>query len=161
MAKLYIASDHAGFELKKELLALSLEAWEWVDLGTDSADSVDYPYFAVKLCQELRHEEQLLRGDARLVKNRSPRGVLICGSGVGVSIAANRNRGIRAVMGWSEEVARLSRLHNAANVICFGSRLQSSATVQSVLSVFLAGNFEGGRHEKRVSMLDRVSVDAV
>jgi ribose 5-phosphate isomerase B len=155
MAKLFIASDHAGFELKSYLLKLQLDAVEWVDLGTHSKDSVDYPYFAMKLTQEINHEEASLKGELKLLRNRAPRGVLICGSGVGVSIAANRQKGIRAVLGWSTEVVRLARMHNAANVLCLGGRIQSASDCEQLLKIFLSSDFEGGRHEKRVTMLDR------
>jgi ribose 5-phosphate isomerase B len=155
MAKLFIASDHAGFELKSHLLSMPLDGFDWVDLGTHSTDSVDYPYFAMKLTQELKHEDDSLKGELKLARNRAPRGVLVCGSGVGVSIAANRQRGIRAVLGWTGDVVRLARLHNAANVLCLGGRVQSAKECEELLKIFLSTDFEGGRHEKRVTMLDR------
>lgn len=136
-----IAGDHAGFELKsllkQELLRLGHEP---LDLGTDGVESVDYPDFANRLADALR------TGAAR-------RGVLICGSGIGVSIAANRYPHIRAALCHDGLSARLSRQHNDANVLCLGARLTGVDVAKDCLQVFLGTEFEGGRHQNRVAKL--------
>ncbi|MBS1982581.1 MAG: RpiB/LacA/LacB family sugar-phosphate isomerase [Bdellovibrionales bacterium] len=145
--KLFIASDHAGFELKGELIKSRPDV-EWIDLGPSSADSVDYPDYAQKLTTRMLQE---CRGDALL----KPCAVLICGSGVGMSIAANRTHGVRAVLALREDVAVLSRQHNASNVLCLGSRLVSQTEASKILSAWLGASFEGGRHERRVAKMDQ------
>lgn len=145
---LFIASDHAGFDLKVKLLKtfpkgfeFSGERWTWKDLGPLSADRVDYPDFAQKLSQEI-------------LKDGESRGVLICGSGQGMAIAANRHVGIRAAIAWSESSAELARSHNNANILCLGARLLDEATVYKILPIFLTTQFEGGRHVDRLKKLD-------
>jgi ribose 5-phosphate isomerase B len=150
--KLFIAADHAGFERKQELVARFREGpngeqIEWVDLGPSDASSVDYPAYGQKLARRVLESTDAA---ARL----GPCGVLICGSGVGISIAANRFKGIRAVLAASPEVAVLSRQHNASNVLCLGARLTPRETAEDILRAWLATAFEGGRHERRVSLLD-------
>lgn len=136
-----IANDHAGLALKNALLPeLRALGYEPLNLGTDSADSVDYPDF----------------GDvvARAVLNREAQfGVAICGSGIGISIAANRHKGIRAALVTSAEAATLSRQHNDANMLCLGARLISEADAKASLKAFLTTTFEGGRHQRRVEKL--------
>lgn len=136
-----IASDHAGFELKgllkDELAALGYEA---LDLGTNSASSVDYPDFADRLALVLKD-------------GRARRGVLVCGTGIGIAIAANRHRHIRAGVVHDATSARLTRLHNNANVLCLGARLTGTDVAKDCLRVFLTTDFEGGRHENRVAKL--------
>ncbi|MBL8655332.1 MAG: ribose 5-phosphate isomerase B [Alphaproteobacteria bacterium] len=136
-----IAADHGGFEMKS-LLVKDLEAagLKVLDLGTHSADSVDYPDFAQALA-------------AALKEGRAARGVLLCGSGIGISIAANRHRHIRAALVHDETGARLCRQHNDANVVVFGARLIGIEVARAALKVFLSTSFEGGRHEKRVAKL--------
>lgn len=136
-----IAADHGGFEMKS-LLIKDLEAagHKVLDLGTNSADSVDYPDFAHALAVALK-------------EGRAARGVLLCGSGIGISIAANRHRHIRAALVHDETGARLCRQHNDANVVVFGARLIGIEVARAALKVFLATSFEGGRHEKRVAKL--------
>lgn len=139
--KILIASDHAGFELKefliKELTNLNLSI---IDLGcSDSKDSVDYPDFAKKLSKKLKNEF----------------GILICGSGIGISIAANRFPHIRAALCHNTKLAKLSREHNNANVLCLGARIISNKTALNITKKFLNTKFEGGRHEKRVSKLSK------
>lgn len=136
-----IAADHGGFEMKS-LLVKDLEAagYKVLDLGTNSADSVDYPDFAHALAVALK-------------EGRAARGVLLCGSGIGISIAANRHRHIRAALVHDETGARLCRQHNDANVVVFGARLIGIEVARSALKVFLTTSFEGGRHEKRVAKL--------
>jgi ribose 5-phosphate isomerase B len=139
--KIAIASDHGGFELKA-LLKQELEKLGFtpLDLGTDSAASVDYPDFGNKLAASLK------AGEAR-------RGVLICGSGIGISIAANRHAHIRAALCHDGLSARLSRQHNDANVLCLGARLIGADVARDCLAVFLGTDFEGGRHQNRVAKL--------
>lgn len=139
--KIAIASDHAGFEMKSALIDIFKDLpVEWVDLGTNSPESVDYPDFGAKM------------GKA-IAEGRAPIGVLVCGSGVGISIAANRNPAVRCVLCNDETTARLSRQHNDANVIAFGGRLIGIETAKACLKAFLTTEFEGGRHQRRVDKL--------
>jgi ribose 5-phosphate isomerase B len=139
-----IASDHAGYRLKALLCAeLADRGYEPLDLGTDSEESVDYPDFAAALV-------------AALDDGRASRGILVCGSGIGISMAANRHKGIRAAPCFSEEAARLSRQHNDANVLALGARLIDEDTAKRCVKVFLETAFEGGRHARRVGKLDAV-----
>jgi ribose 5-phosphate isomerase B len=136
-----VASDHAGFELKVVLKQdLAAMARAVLDLGVDSVDPVDYPDVGYALAQALR-------------EGRAGRGVLICGSGIGVSIAANRFPEIRAALVHDALGARLARLHNDANVICFGGRMIGTEVARDCLKVFLETAFEGGRHCRRVDKL--------
>ncbi len=151
---LFIASDHAGFELKTHLLKnLELNSIsgfsnrEWVDLGPSNKDSVDYPHYAKLLCTKVL--ETFKRDDLL-----EPCGILICGSGVGVSIAANRFARIRAALCWSEQVAELSRQHNAANILCLSERLISQDVAAKIACAWLQAKFEGGRHGRRVEFID-------
>lgn len=139
--KIAIASDHAGFELKS-VLKQELEklGFEPLDLGTDGAASVDYPDFGNKLAASLQ------AGEAK-------RGVLICGTGIGISIAANRHAHVRAALCHDGLSARLSRLHNDANVLCLGARVTGVDVARDCLAVFLGTEFEGGRHQNRVAKL--------
>jgi ribose 5-phosphate isomerase B len=135
---LLIASDHAGLELKTALLR-ALPTLPWQDLGTHSTESVDYPDYADKVCA--------------LVRAPTHVGVLICGSGQGMAIRANRHRDIRAALCWHEEIARLSRAHNDANVLCLGARTMDFKACERILTTFLTTSFEGGRHTPRVEKL--------
>ncbi|HVO01798.1 MAG TPA: ribose 5-phosphate isomerase B [Candidatus Cybelea sp.] len=136
-----IASDHAGFELKEALKGVLSELeFAPLDLGTDGPASVDYPDFADKLAGALK-------------EGRAKRGVLICGTGIGISIAANRHRHVRAGVCHDATSARLTRLHNDANVLCLGARLIGSDVAKDCLRVFLGTEFEGGRHQIRVAKL--------
>ena len=130
---IFIASDHAGFALKEELK----KQFELIDLGTNSADSCDYPIFAKQLIERL---------------GQNDKGILICGTGVGMSIVANRNQNVRAALCFNEEMAKLSRRHNNANVIVFGARIISPATAIECLKIFLSTDFEGGRHLRRLQL---------
>ncbi|MCA8924938.1 MAG: ribose 5-phosphate isomerase B [Planctomycetes bacterium] len=139
---LYAASDHAGFALKQALVAHARElGHEVLDLGPESPERVDYPDFGAKL------------GRAVAAKPGS-RGILCCGSGIGIGIAANKVPGIRAVTAWDETSARLSRQHNDANVLALGERLIGPAVALAALEVWLSTEFEGGRHAGRVAKLD-------
>ena len=140
-----IACDHAGFELKQAILNHLVDSrYLIVDLGTNSTSSVDYPDFADELARVIRDGE-------------ADRGVLVCGSGIGISIAANRHHNIRAALIHDVYSARLSRMHNDANVIAFGGRLISETVAFECLRVFLNTEFEGGRHSARVDKLRRCS----
>ncbi len=147
--KLFIAADHAGFELKETLRTAALpgHSIEWADLGTHSKDSVHYPDFAAKLCREVLSSR---KGDALL----EPCGVLVCGSGQGVAIAANRFKGIRAAVVWRPEIAALSRSHNGANVLCLPANWISKPEAVEILRTWLGARFEGGRHQIRVDQMD-------
>jgi ribose 5-phosphate isomerase B len=136
-----IASDHAGFELKAQLKQeLVTMGFHPLDLGTESAGSVDYPDFADRLA-------------AAIKEGKVNRGVLVCGTGIGISMAANRHRHIRAAVVHDMTSARLTRLHNNANVLCLGARLTGADVAKDCLKVFLTTDFEGGRHENRVAKL--------
>lgn len=137
-----LAADHAGFELKQALAAhLADLGWEPVDLGTDSAESTDYPDHAHRLAR------MLSAGGAAL-------GVLVCGAGVGMTMAANRHPGVRAANCLDERMAALAREHNDANVLCLGSRLIDEVTAKKILWTFLDTPFGGGRHTQRVSKIE-------
>ena len=139
--KLAIASDHAGFALKEYLIKnFSAVKVEWLDLGPDTNASVDYPDFGKKLA------EAVANGDA-------PLGVAICGSGIGISIACNRNPKIRAALCTNSTMARVTRLHNDANVLCIGERITGTEVALDMLKAFLETKFEGGRHQGRVDKL--------
>jgi len=136
-----IASDHAGFEVKEEIKKLLLESdLDVVDLGTDGPESVDYPDFADAIAKAL-------------ADGRARRGVLICGTGIGISIAANRHRHVRAARCCDATDARLAREHNDANVLVLGSRTSGLETARDCVRMFLETGFEGGRHQRRVDKL--------
>ncbi len=141
---LLIASDHAGFDLKKSLIEnLTSEGYKVVDLGCkDAQNSVDYPDYAKKLCLQI-------------IDKKANRGILICGSGIGISIAANRYKEIRAALCLNQEMAKLARQHNDANVIALGARLTSENEAIKAVKTFLTTDFEGGRHDQRVTKLSQ------
>jgi ribose 5-phosphate isomerase B len=137
-----LAADHAGYELKQDLARhLADLGYEAVDLGTDSSDSVDYPDFAHRLADAIE------RGEA-------VQGVLCCGAGIGMSIAANRHAGVRAANCLDERMAALAREHNDANVLCLGSRLLDPDQAKKILWTFLETPFGGGRHGRRVEKIE-------
>jgi len=136
--KIAIGSDHGGFGLKETVLsALRDGGHEVIDCGCNSIESVDYPDFAEQVC------EQVLSGQAAL-------GILVCGTGIGMSMAANRHRGIRAALCHDEYTARLSREHNDANILCLGDRVLGSGVAKAIVDVWLSTGFEGGRHVRRI-----------
>ncbi len=146
--KIFIGSDHAGFALKEVLKKEARKfGVEFDDQGTHSEDSVHYPDFARKVCEGILATKK----GAELLE---PCGILVCGSGVGVSIAANRMKGIRAVNALREDQATLSRQHNASNVLCLGARLTSAEEALSITKAWLAAKFEGGRHLTRIELMD-------
>jgi len=138
-----VASDHAGFDLK-EILKRDLQeaGLEVLDLGTNSTQSVDYPDFGIAMADAV-------------ASGKAERGVLVCGTGIGISMAANRNPKVRAALVHDVTSARLSRLHNDANVVAFGQRLIGTETAREALKVFLGTEFEGGRHANRVAKLSK------
>ncbi|MEJ2467930.1 MAG: ribose 5-phosphate isomerase B [Campylobacterales bacterium] len=141
--KFYIATDHAGFELKNYTVELLKEkGHEVIDLGPYSQDRVDYPDFAVKLCNAVLEDEE----DAD--------GILICGSGIGMSMTANRFSGIRAALCHDAYTATMARAHNDANVLCFGERVVGRGVAESMIDAWVAGAFEGGRHTGRVEKIE-------
>jgi len=139
--KIAIASDHAGVELKHLLTQhVAARGCEVIDLGPQDAASVDYPDYAHKLADWMKDKP-----DAS--------GILICGSGIGMSIAANRHAHIRAALVCTPEQAALSRQHNNANVLCIGARQITESTAREIINIFLTTEFEGGRHEVRVNKI--------
>jgi len=136
-----IASDHAGLEVKEVLKKLLLDAgYDVADLGTDGPESVDYPDYADAMAKAL-------------ADGRAARGVLICGTGIGISIAANRHRHVRAARCCDATDARLAREHNDANVLVLGSRTSGPETASDCVRTFLETGFEGGRHQRRVDKM--------
>lgn len=136
-----VAADHGGYELKTVLLPeLRALGFEVLDLGTHSADSVDYPNFANALAQAI--------GDGA-----AQRGVLICGTGIGMSVAANRHRHIRCALAHDATMARLARQHNDANVLALGGRVIGTEVAKDCVRAFFTTGFEGGRHARRVALL--------
>lgn len=136
-----LASDHAGLDMKRALVPVLEEmGLTALDLGTDTTDSVDYPDFADRLADAL-------------AQGRAERGILVCGSGIGISIAANRHTHVRAALCHNSTDARLSRQHNDANVIAFGARTMGDEVAKECVRAFLTTGFEGGRHERRVSKM--------
>jgi len=134
-----IACDHGGFALK-EALKLALPDVRWLDLGTDGPESVDYPDFAHKLADAIK-------------TGKAGRGILICGSGIGISIAANRHAHIRCALVHDVTGARLCRQHNDANVLALGGRTTGDVVAKECVEAFLGTAFEGGRHQKRIDKL--------
>ena len=141
MKKLFISSDHAGYNLKEQIKKKFNKKFSFIDLGThNSKISVNYPDYAHKLCK-------------KVANNSNNMGILVCGSGMGMSMAANRHKKIRAAVCYSPKNTKLSRLHNNANIITLGSRLTKKNTVFKCVEVFLNTKFEGGRHIKRVKKI--------
>ncbi len=141
MKKIFISSDHAGYNLKKKIIKKFENRFIFEDLGTNnSLTSVNYPEYAHKLCK-------------RVGSNNKNMGILVCGSGIGMSMAANRHKNIRAAVCYSVKNTKLSRLHNNANIITLGSRLTKKNTAFKCIEVFVKTKFEGGRHKKRVNKI--------
>lgn len=150
---LYVGSDHAGLDLKLKVMA-ALPDLQWKDIGTFTADSVDYPDYAAAVCQELVKVELQNKEKGLHDSLEGPAlGLLICGSGQGMVIKANRYKEIRAALCWNEDVARLSREHNNANVLCLGARFIAPDLAIKMIKTFVSTKFEGGRHQKRVDKL--------
>ncbi|MBI2606873.1 MAG: ribose 5-phosphate isomerase B [Deltaproteobacteria bacterium] len=145
-SSLAIASDHAGFPLK-EYLKHALPDIDWKDLGPTGTDRVDYPDFAKKVAEAV-------------AAGKAPAGVLVCGTGVGMSITANKIKGVRAAVVESECAARLSRRHNDANVLCLGARILAPEYAKEIVEAWLASEFEGGRHAERVQKIRELEASA-
>lgn len=146
--KIALAADHAGYE-EKEKLKKTLDeiGVEYEDLGTNSEESVDYPDYARMV------GEAVARGDYE-------QGLLVCGSGTGMAITANKVRGVRAAVAWNEETARLARQHNDANVLSIGARTTPEEDIPKIVKAWFAADFEGGRHERRVKKISEVENDS-
>ena len=141
MKKIFISSDHAGYKLKEEIKSLlSKKKISFLDIGTHNDNRVDYPDFAHKVAR-------------RVKANKNNIGILVCGSGMGMNIAANRHKNIRAAQCFNLKSTKLSRLHNDANIITLGSRLLSKKLALSCVIAFLNTKFEGGRHLKRIKKI--------
>jgi ribose 5-phosphate isomerase B len=146
--RILIASDHAGFELKEKLeRALAERGFDVQDLGTNTAQSTDYADYAHPLA------EQIERGDVK-------RGVLMCGTGLGMSYAANRHPHVRAAVAWTPEIARLAREHNDANVLVLPARFVTDEQAVEILQTWLDTPFEGGRHARRIHKVELPRRDA-
>ena len=141
MKKIFISSDHAGFKLKEEIKSfLKKKKYSFIDLGPDNDNRVDYPDYAHSVAKKVKI-------------NKNYRGILVCGSGMGMNITANRHKNIRAAQCYNAKSTKLSRLHNDANIITLGSRLLSKKNALNCVSVFLKTKFEGGRHSKRIKKI--------
>ncbi|MET0752237.1 MAG: ribose 5-phosphate isomerase B [Pyrinomonadaceae bacterium] len=139
--KIALGADHAGFE-EKERLKKTLDELgvEYEDLGTNSLDSVDYPDFGAKVGRAVASGEV-------------EQGIIVCGSGIGIAIAANKIHGVRAAQAWNEETARLAREHNDANVLSIGARVIPEEEIPKIVKAWFGAKFEGGRHERRVEKI--------
>ena len=138
MKKIYISSDHAGYNLKENIKRKFKKKYIFLDLGTNNSKvSVNYPDFAHRLCKKVSNDSKNI-------------GILVCGSGMGMSMAANKHKKIRAAVCYSVKNTKLSRLHNNANIITLGSRLTKKDTAFKCIEAFINTKFEGGRHKKRV-----------
>jgi ribose 5-phosphate isomerase B len=145
--KIAIASDHAGFSEKEQLKPLLNELGiEFEDLGTVSTESVDYPDYARKV------GEKVARGEA-------DQGLLVCGSGTGMAIAANKVPGVRAAVAWNEDIARLAREHNDANVLSLGARVTAPEDLPKIVRAWFAAKFDGARHARRVEKISAIEQD--
>jgi ribose 5-phosphate isomerase B len=158
--KIYIASDHAGVELKSKIMQALMDSQflpqqrrEAHDLGPQSVDSVDYPDYADLVCQKI-HGFTLIDSENH-ASFPNEVGILICGSGQGMAMRANKYAHVRAALCWNQESARLAREHNNANVLCLGSRLTSEADALKLVETFLSTAFAGGRHLSRVAKISQ------
>ncbi len=143
--KLAIGADHAGYYLKEQIKEfLKNKNIDFKDYGTFKIESCDYPEYAYKVGQAV------VNGEADL-------GILICGTGIGMSITANKIKGIRAALVYDEQTAKLSRQHNDANVLCMGGRLTPEEEAKKIVDIWLNTSFEGGRHEKRIKLISQLT----
>jgi ribose 5-phosphate isomerase B len=141
LKKIFLSSDHAGYKLKETIKThLNKKKIKYIDLGPFSSDRVDYPHYAHKVAKKVK-------------TNKNHVGILVCGSGIGMNIAANKHKNIRAAQCFNVKSTKLSRLHNDANIITLGSRLLSKKNALKFISVFLNTKFEGGRHTKRIKKI--------
>jgi ribose-5-phosphate isomerase (EC 5.3.1.6) len=142
--KIAIGSDHAGFRLKEKIKEFLLsKGYEVLDFGTNSTELTHYPIFAKEVARAVQRKE-------------ADFGILICGSGIGMSITANKFKGIRAALCLNEYMARMSRRHNNANVLCLGDRVLGEDLALSIVSAWLSEEFEGGRHQKRLELIQEI-----
>ena len=142
--KISIGSDHIGYSLKKHIIGyVETKGYEVEDFGTDGENRVDYPVFGAKVGRAVA------AGECEL-------GILICGTGVGISIAANKVKGIRAAVCSEPYSARLARQHNNANIIAFGARVIGTATAEMIVDEFLAAEYESGRHQHRIDLIEKI-----
>ncbi|MBX3291144.1 MAG: ribose 5-phosphate isomerase B [Acidobacteria bacterium] len=142
--KIAIGFDHAGFDAKDDVLSTLNELGvEYDDFGTTSSESVDYPDYARKVAEAVSD-------------GKYDQGLLVCGSGTGMAIAANKVRGVRAAVAWNAETARLAREHNNANVLAIGSRTTPQGTIPDIVRAWFNADFEGGRHERRVEKIGQI-----
>ncbi|WP_178843035.1 ribose 5-phosphate isomerase B [uncultured Treponema sp.] len=138
-----IGADHAGYLYKARLIEhLKSKGFEVVNVGTDAADSVDYPVFADKVCD-------------CVASGKAAFGILICGTGIGMSMSSNKHKGIRAALCTDLVMAEYTRLHNNANVLCLGARIIACEMAEMIADKFLETEFEGGRHQRRIDLFDR------
>jgi ribose 5-phosphate isomerase B len=147
--KVAIGSDHAGFDVKTDLVRRLVElGCEVKDIGPGSTESVDYPEYGVRV--------------ARLVSGgEADRGILVCGSGIGMSIVANKIPGVRAALCANTHLARMARLHNDANVLCVGARVIGMGLIEEIVDTFLGTPFEGGRHGRRVDKIKELDAEYI
>jgi len=142
--KIAIGSDHAGFRLKEKIKEFLLsKGYEVLDFGTNSTEPAHYPIFAKEVARAVQRKE-------------ADFGILICGSGIGMCIVANKFKGIRAALCLNEYMARMSRRHNNANVLCLGDRVLGEELALSIVSAWLSEEFEGGRHQKRLELIKEI-----
>ena len=147
--KIAIAADHAGYQEKEQLKPLLTELGiQFEDLGTGSSESVDYPDYARKVA------EKVARGEA-------DQGLLVCGSGTGMAIAANKVPGVRAAVAWNEDVARLAREHNDANVLSLAARCTPFNELDKIVRAWFAAKFDGGRHSRRVDKIREIEREEI
>ena len=141
MQKIIIASDHGGYNLKNKIIEhLSTKGYNIVDYGCNSLESCDYPYFAQKVAKAVSNDKEL-------------KGILVCGTGIGMSIAANRFSNIRASLCTDTYTAKMTRKHNDSNILCLGERVTGIGSALDIVDVWLNTDFEGGRHQKRLDMI--------
>ena len=144
MKKIVLGADHGGFELKNHIKThLEARGFDVINVGTDTSDSCDYPVFASRAC------EKVLNGEADL-------GILVCGTGIGMSMVANKHKGIRAACCSDTFSARLTRLHNNANFLCIGARVVGAGLALDLVDAFVDAEFEGDRHVKRLSLIEDI-----
>jgi ribose 5-phosphate isomerase B len=147
--KIAIASDHAGYEGKERLKPVLDELGiQYEDLGTASEESVDYPDYARKVGEEV-------------AQGNVEQGLLVCGSGTGMAMAANKVSGVRAAVAWNEEIARLAREHNDANVLSLGARVTPAEDLPKILRAWFSAKFDGGRHERRVEKIREIGKEEI
>ncbi len=145
--KIYLGADHAGYALKDMIASLlGRLGFEVEDLGTNGPESVDYPVYALNVARAVAADE-------------GSRGILVCGTGMGMCISANKIRGIRAVIGYEPFSARMSRRHNDSNVLCVGARFTGSDLALRIVEEWLNEKFEGGRHKRRIDLIEDLSKD--